>query len=457
MQQSYLEMYPSQTDEITIKKLVLVFKDNLWTILGLTGFITLLAIAYALTIPPAPKQYKATASFISPSDSSVIAINRFPLTSETAETIFTKYLKKLSSTTFKEKVFYSSDYLDEYLATFNHKNRPIADVENSVSEFINSIELNKITTTKKTEILLENAYTISMQGNNAEFISRFLNEIITSADRETINDFFNNLQNKIDIHIEEISAERALLLNKAKQVRLSKINKIKENDSQEIRKINNLIEALRIKAKQNRINNIELLIEEARIAHNLGFIDNNLEQFSESDTNINLNIDVSEGESNLPEWYLYGEIALLEKIELLKNRSNDDPFIPEILLLEKKIYEIQNNSALKTLQERQDEIPFITVINKVDKDGAVIDETNLIHELDYEKHKLESTTFSDSSGINAIQLTKTISTREIPIKSNKKLIVIGAFIFGLVFSMALAMLINVIKEDEPEPTTKTSS
>ena len=57
MQQSNQEIYPYQTDEIDLKKLFnsLVARKNF--IFGLTGFVTLLAIMYALNLTPI---YKTT-------------------------------------------------------------------------------------------------------------------------------------------------------------------------------------------------------------------------------------------------------------------------------------------------------------------------------------------------------------------------------------------------------------
>ncbi len=49
-----------QEDEIDLKQLFRSLADRKWFIFGFTGFITALAIAYALSIPPT---YKASISF----------------------------------------------------------------------------------------------------------------------------------------------------------------------------------------------------------------------------------------------------------------------------------------------------------------------------------------------------------------------------------------------------------
>ena len=99
--------------------------------------------------------------------------------------------------------------------------------------------------------------------------------------------------------------------------------------------------------------------------------------------------------------------------------------------------DIQNNNTLKTLEERQDDSPFIARIN----------------ELDIERINLES--FDPSpSGIDAMQLTKSGVSEQLPNKN--RLIIALALIGGFVFSIILALLTNLFKEVETEPTTKTS-
>jgi LPS O-antigen subunit length determinant protein (WzzB/FepE family) len=126
MQQSNHEIDPYQTDEIDLGKVAKLLKERRWFILGFTGIVTLLAIVYALSLPPSP--YVSITSVVSPSQSSVLSLNKFPFTSETSETIFISYLRKLSEKEFQEKVFYENDYL----TTLNPENESINDVEDYV-------------------------------------------------------------------------------------------------------------------------------------------------------------------------------------------------------------------------------------------------------------------------------------------------------------------------------------
>ena len=134
MQQSNQEINPYQTDEIDLGKIAKLLKERRWFILGFTGIVTLLAIVYALSLP---SPYVSITSVVSPNQSSVLSLNRFPLTSETSETIFSNYLRKLSEKEFQKKVFYGNDYL----TVLNPENEPIDDVEDYISGFLSSISV----------------------------------------------------------------------------------------------------------------------------------------------------------------------------------------------------------------------------------------------------------------------------------------------------------------------------
>jgi chain length determinant protein (polysaccharide antigen chain regulator) len=431
MHQSNQEINPYQTDEIDLRKLAKLLKERRWFILGFTGIVTLLGIVYALSLPPSP--YVAITSFVSPSQSSVLSLNRFPLTNETSESIFINYLRKLSEKEFQKKVFYGNDYL-----TFlNPENEPIDDVEDYDSGFLDSISVEAPDNQgqdKKADNLLEKSYSISMEGSDGEIISRFLNELVVSANNETVNDFINITNQKIAIRLDQISNERGLLLAKAQSDRLSQIIRIKEEDAQKIRELNDIIERAKFKAKKERLNSIQILTAAAKLAGSLGIIENNLGQISDSNNDINLNIAINE---DLPEWYLFGEKALLERVELLKSRTSDDPYIPELVSLNNQINEIQNNNLLQTLEERLDDSPFIARVN----------------ELDIERINLESI-IPESSGIDTMQLTQPTFARQIP--NSRRTIVVISFVAGFVLSIFLILMMYLFKEDDTEPTTKTS-
>jgi LPS O-antigen subunit length determinant protein (WzzB/FepE family) len=310
MQQNTQEQHYYQEDEIDLKQLFRSLVDRKWFIFGFTGLVTALAIAYALSIPPT---YKASISFLSPSKSSVLQLNKIKLTSETSETsetVYRKFLNQVMSSQFQRKIFDKNDYL----AKLNPENKLIENLEDFFAEFSKSIsiETNKV---QKNVVKLnyEKPVNISLEGNDAQVISSFLNDLASTADTETVNEFLTIIQQKIDIRLEEINKQRGLLLSRAKQDRFSKITRIKIEDKQKINELNDQIARLRIKtkkdrldkitriekdnqlkiekiigkiirlrikAKKDRLNKIQVLSDTAKIAEDLNIIDNNFKKIS---------------------------------------------------------------------------------------------------------------------------------------------------------------------------------
>ena len=124
-------------------------------------------------------------------------------------------------------------------------------------------------------VLYKDISSLSMQGGNGDIISKFLNELVHEAHIETINEFILKSKQKITKRLNKVYLERELLLIKAKEDRLSLISRIKEEDIKNIREINNQIQRERLKAREQRNNEIEVLSNAAKLARSMGIIENN--------------------------------------------------------------------------------------------------------------------------------------------------------------------------------------
>jgi len=432
MQQSKQEFQSYQEDEIDLRALFNSLVARRFFIAVLTGFITILAILY-LFIQTPPPIYQATSSFTSPSSISVTTINKLNLITETKDSIFSEFLTKLSSKDLQKLAFIEGDFI----TTFNTDNSPIDNVDEFISSITGSVRVHSPDLTAlemELGFLTELPYSVSIEGNSAEVISKYLNSLVELANSKTILDLISLNQLKIDNRIEEISIQREILLKQAEQDRFSKIERIKEEDSQKIRQINDQIDRSRYKAKENRLNQVTQLTDSVKLAKSLGVIENNFELFNDDYANSDLTIAIGKSK-NLPEWYLYGEKALKQRVELLENRTNDDPFIPELVTLNNLLNEVQNNNLLETLEARQDDSPFIAqIIN-----------------LDLEKIELESSIVG-MNGVNAMKLSQISIPLNNPInKPNRILIVLLAFIGSFMMSIFLVLIMGALKPDEKTP------
>ena len=352
MEQSKQEIQNYQKDEIDIRMLVYTLFEKKFLIAGLTGFITILAIIYSLTLSP---NYISTSSFTSATSSSIANINKLTYLNETKNSIFTSFLNSLSSYELQRKVLLENGFL----TVLNNENDPIEDNDLLIYNILNSIKINPHTESKS---LAEKPYSVSITGSDKKAISSYLSILIEQADKKNILALGKLSKQKIGIRLDEISIEIAQLLQKA---------------------------------KEERLNQVVILTDAAKLAKSLGIIENNLNIFKDINA-----VNIAIGESNnLPDWYLYGEKALLQRIDILVNRSSDDPFIPELINL------------------------------KVEKDRLESSENNLL-------------------GATSINLIRSSKIENISI--SKRLIVLVAFFGSFMMSIFLVLIMSAFKPYEKE-------
>jgi len=333
-------------DENDLRQLFKSLKERSRFIFGFTGVVTLLAIGYVLSFTSPPIQYDVETSFFKPDESSVIKLNQYSVLNETSESVFRSFLKNINSKVLQNQVFIDSGYREK-LAKGGAP----------------SISITKNKESKLTGIELPHIF--RAQSTNPDIVSEFLNEVRIAADNQTVNFFINIQKLKITNRLTQLTAKRSELINEARQSRLNEVVKLKDA---------------------------------AALASSLNIIESNLNQLNKSSNNMNLNIAIQSG-TNIPDWYLYGETALLKMIASLESRASDEAFIPQLL------------------------------------------------KLDSEMLKLKSIR-PDSAGINSMQLYQSAISKIIPTKSRNRLIIALAFVGSLILSILLVFLMNAVKEED---------
>lgn len=350
-------------DEIDLRELFSRMAQGKKTILGFTA--ASIAAALVLVLVVMKPTYEAEISFLSPSDESITQATKFSfekvqnslyrdtrdtrdtLHKDTKESLYKLFLNALTSKNFQREVFNKGDYL----AKSNPNNQEITDLDNYFLLFVKTLTIQD---TKKKKNILEIAYenpvVVSMQGSDPAVISDFLNELSELANKRVVENFLSVNKRKTLNRLEEIDKQKTLLLLKEE--------KLKERQ-------------------------IQILSESAKIAAKLGIKNNNFNSAIGAAPTLNVSIGDNQ---EFPQWYLYGESALLQEIELLKNRKSDGAHIEKVVLL------------------------------------------------DIEKAELESIAFNDS-GINAVEVNQHSISPASPIKPKKKLIVAISAIAGLMLGV----------------------
>ena len=390
-------------------------------IASITSFITILSMVYALNLKPT---YIVTASFTMPNQSSFSALGELSLISETRKKIFTRFLTRLSSKVSQKIILSKNGYLPGQKFNNDLPEKSIGSI--SVKPPPDNLVKN--------EQLIELPYTISTEGSNSEFMIDYLDTIITETNNSIVNEVVSLNKILIQQRLNTIKMNRTALIKQAEGKRLSEIQRIRDNDKLALRQTKDSISRIRQKAKQARLDQISRLDEAYRLAKSLGIVENNFKILN----NVIPKSESSNVEEKLalevPVWYLYGEKALFKRIELLKNRTSDDPFIPTLVELNNQLSKIVNNNVLKNLLERSSDVHYLPVIN----------------ELDYEKNKLENQAIYIKGLASAMQLSQSATSTTIHPKVN--LIIILAFFLSLITSAFLALFIGLIR-DQGNSTT----
>jgi len=402
-------------DGLDLRKVMLSLLEHVKLIVAIPIICALLAYLYTSSSKffPVTQNYIIEASVKEPNKESVNTIvTKMGLKDETSSSIFLQFLHNLDSNILQEKV------LSE---------------ENSLTAIEkDSIDIDSLLISKMPAIAQEDIKgvkrSISAIGSNPKVIIRFLNKLISSAKIKTFSDITAlSIQNNT-LRINEISNRLIALSSIEKNQRISEISKIKESDAESIRVLNDAIYRARFEAKQERLNLIKLLKDEAILANYVGIEDNNIN---------NVRLNATQGDSvyeifldgTFPEWYVYGSKALLKKIEILEKRTNDDPYIEDLLIMQNKLHEVRNNNKLRTLQNRIDDTLFIK---------------NFIP-LENELLKLKQFDPIDFK-FNVMELMKTAHSKALPQKQiNKKLITVLVFFGSLLVSIFIAMLLIFYK------------
>ncbi len=318
---------------------------------------TLFSILVSILLP---KQYLVKSVLLPPTESSVNKLNipeYYQLTSTevniqlTGEKIYFLFLDNLRSTDMFYQFFKSNNLVEKFnfLQGKDYDEGKIFE-----EEFVQKLNIDYKEGLKGDTKFI----TVELQGRDPVETAGWLNNYISFTDQQTIKAIEDSIKSRI----------------------------IAEKDS-----VTKKISSLRIVAEKNRRNILEKITEDLKIAVELHMIDTADVSFNYFNQNINSEAGVIGNIQGTP-GYLKGINILKAELTSVKNRKNNDPFIPGLQkLLEKKEY------------------------------------------LD----KVERLTFND---VHAARIDKIAAPNNNPSKPNKLLIIIVGTFFGILASIFFILL-----------------
>lgn len=283
-------MQQENADEIDLRDLILTLWNNRLRVLVCTLVVTLLSIAYAFLSNPT---YQATSNILPPTPSNFGAYNVVALSDDKLPTLdvdeaYKIFLRHLNSGTLKRE-FFEKYYIPSKASSLDPG---ISEREQLWLSFNSALSII-LPTTKSPDLT-----SVSLTDSDAEQASDWVNEYVKAAMQLASQQAENTLGSAISGRVQRLTIDIAALRAAAEQDRLNRIARLKEDLA--------LAKAIDLKSPASQ--------------HNL------IVSYNEDTT------------------YLRGSLALEAELALLEARTNNDPFIEDLSLLNEQL------ALLQTLQ-----------------------------------------------------------------------------------------------------------
>ena len=412
--------YSPAEDEISLIELWNVLAGRWRLIAATTLLATLIAIVYALTIPPL---YKATAYFLPPSEQDVAPIGDAGVQDVSADEAYSLFKQMLSS----------KSLLDHYKSEHSLEGNP--------SLIINSD--NKI----------PGSLNLSIEWHDPDEAAGWVDGLSEMANKLVVEQLLSNLDNNLHHQIESIENTISSERKRAQKKREDRIETIESTISSErkraqkkredrIETIESTISSERKRAqkkREDRIETIESTISSKR----------NLAQKQREDRIVVI------GESlEIVNAQIENTISLLQKFS--QSYANHESTQQEILKTHLKLS--NESTALQTekvmLQNRSSDDRFISGLDDLEDEKVTLlnrtsDDPFIpgLSQLEKELVRLKSINISNTS-INTYTLDQPALSSSYPIKSNRRRIITLGGIIGLMGGVFLAFLLNFIQNQK---------
>ncbi len=365
--------YFPQKDEMSLNDLLGVLLKNKMIIFGITVIATVGAVIYALSLPIV---YKAESTFLPPLGSDIQALNisgyqidsidddklktkLIDSDSFSINSVYKTFRKNLYSKEPRRSIFEKMGLLD----IFEPKRDEKTDVKAIVVGFTDSFS---VTTTGSLSGDTVPTISLAMEGGDPELIAEIVNRVGSEVEQQTKTEIISNINAKIAAKINHLTREIKLLRDSGRQKRLDEIERLELANHIDIERINVRIAISKkdLKSKKQRIkdNKIKILKEAAMIARALNI---KYSVFEQNTQNMQNQLGTSKFYDQL---YDRGYKALEAEIEVITNRESDNIFNPEISALQERLKSLENNLKIEQLKSRKNDDPFIESLRDVESE-----------------------------------------------------------------------------------------
>ena len=342
--------------------------------------------------------------------------------------IFTRFLGIITSREEQLKIFNKGNYSEKLgfsTLTLSAKNAAVSKLLKSIEVFEPKI---------KKGALLSSSFVLKMTGENSEILELFLDDLIASVSYITSNEFQTDFSEIITISLKNITFEQDAIVIKIKKDFLAESFKKEQKLKQKIIRLKNDISLLRRTSEKEKLNLIVKITEQINMAKSLDVYDNNLNKYRVTEPNSSVSLSFG-NMSDLPQWFLYGQKALENQLQMIELRETNDSFIPNLSNIT-----IELNESIRLLAEMRE--PKSS--NKSDNLTEAKFSANYI-KLDLERIRLENIQLTKIEETNPIIVTQFANSTLFSLQKNTLIPLILAFFFGLLLSVCSLTIIDSYK------------
>lgn len=418
-----------RSDDVDIMDLML-FLVKKWKLIVIITFLgSSFGVAVALKMP---KHYQPSAVVMLPSNNMVEQANNSGLIKYTTKTLFKQYYDYARSDSLLREFIVDNGYISQLSSALNESSS-----NKAVTELLSSFNVRILEpspeTPRSTFVEFPTRIALELRHSNEPVLVDLLTSYLEYVNDRGVNELANQAKSIRESRLDSLQTKIELLREKALFDRQMRIQRIEEQNSLQINKLENERKLLLELITKNRQTQLAKISEAMSIAKKLGIenptpIDEFSANNSESATNIKLN-----AQQELP-LFLMGTRYLSALTETLKSR-NDERLSTKINELEKQITEIKLDPELASLKKRETDDPYIDGLT------ALVNEQNelLKKSLSFNEVKMYS-----------LQNQPRITGKNVGPK--KFLIVVSAFLI----SGFLGLIIALIKSGLERRTVKVN-
>ena len=354
MQDQPYRMVNENNDEIDLRELIRSLWDQRWIIVGITAFITLIAVLYAFLATP----YYRVQSILRPVEVGVLdSLNATEVYELKPLEALARVSGGLSSYGNRLEFFQGNEDLFADLA------RQELTAEQAFENFNSEAFAMLYPDPKKNQgefVGLALTYPASMDG--VSVVNEFVAFVLQRERERVASDLAVVIANRKANIEQRIEAARASY----QAGKEAEIAALLEKAARKKAELEDELRALRTELKIRRENRLSVLDEAIRIARSLG-IRKPTTPTAMADAGQGVRTEITSREIPL---YFLGVDALEAERDVLRARTSDDFMEPRIGEIQKELDMLRHNRQVEVLQQRQDEDLYLSELAKLREEAA---------------------------------------------------------------------------------------